>query len=64
MAADTKPMVQIKERSDYVIIELTMPDGKLYRIQTRGNATFSITSVDGGMAVFPKTSNQIEIETN
>jgi hypothetical protein len=55
------PKIEIKQRSTYQIVEIETANGDLFRITVQGD-TIQVTSIEGGLSVQPKASNQVEIK--
>lgn len=59
-----KTNIEIKQRENYAIIEVTNMDGHLLRIEVKDfEPLISITTIDGTLGIYPKTSNQILVKT-
>lgn len=57
--------IKINEREIGANIEITLPNGNLYRITFNDKENLiRVTTVDGGLLIRPSVSNEIRISTD
>lgn len=53
----------VMQRTNGGIVEITFPDGSLFRITFEDEKReITVQSIDGAMAIMPRVSNEVRIE--
>jgi hypothetical protein len=59
-----KSKIEFKEREAGGKVEITLSDGKMYRITFEDKENvIRVQTIDGGMIILPSVSNEIRIST-
>lgn len=57
--------VELKERDHGGIVEITLPNGSMFRITFEDKENLiRVQTIDGSMSIMPSVSNEIRVITN